>query len=76
MKKILILFLVALSTGFTPYNIHLDSVADVYICNGSYSKKYHYNKNCRGLSNCSTKVEEVTLARAKELGRGLCGWED
>nr|WP_298793866.1 hypothetical protein [uncultured Allomuricauda sp.] len=48
----------------------------VYICMGKGSKKYHYNKNCRGFSNCSTKIHEVTLEKAKDMGRTLCGWED
>tara|TARA_R110000744_G_C19358230_1_gene561132 strand:+ start:2827 stop:3069 length:243 start_codon:yes stop_codon:yes gene_type:complete len=45
----------------------------VYICKGKYSKKYHYNKTCRGLSNCSTAVEEVELNEVKRIGRTLCG---
>lgn len=48
----------------------------VYICKGKGSKRYHYIKTCRGLSRCSTKVHEVTLKKAKELKRTLCGWED
>jgi hypothetical protein len=48
----------------------------VYICKGKGSKKYHYKKSCRGLSRCSTKTYEVTLKKAKEMGRTLCGWED
>lgn len=50
--------------------------SNVYICNGKYSKKYHLKENCRGLSNCSTKIEKVTLKSAKDKGRTLCGWED
>ena len=48
----------------------------VFICKGKSSKKYHLKKNCRGLSNCSTDTFEVTLTKAKELKRTLCGWED
>ncbi|MBG6131757.1 hypothetical protein IWQ47_003501 [Aquimarina sp. EL_43] len=48
----------------------------VYICMGKNSKRYHYTKHCRGLSRCSTKIYEVTLSKAKEIGRTLCGWED
>lgn len=48
----------------------------VYICKGKGSKKYHYTKSCRGLSRCSTKIYEVTLKKAKEMRRTLCGWED
>jgi len=49
---------------------------EVYICKGKYSKKYHYKKKCRGLSNCSTSTYKVKLSEAKNLGRTLCGWED
>jgi hypothetical protein len=52
------------------------TLSDVYICKGKYSKRYHYIKNCRGLSNCSTDIYKVTLSEAEELGRTLCGWED
>ncbi|MAZ29298.1 MAG: hypothetical protein CL868_19780 [Cytophagaceae bacterium] len=51
-------------------------IAKVFICKGKSSKKYHYKKNCRGLSNCSTPVAEVTLEEAKRLKHTLCGWED
>ena len=60
----------ALSTSF------VGTETKVYICKGKSSKKYHLKKNCRGLSNCSTKTYEVTLKEAKELKRTLCGWED
>ncbi len=49
---------------------------DVYICNGPKSKKYHYKEDCRGLNNCSTKIEKISLKAAKEKGRTLCGFED
>jgi hypothetical protein len=48
----------------------------VFICKGKYSKKYHYKKNCRGLSNCSTQIFTVTLEEAKRIKRTLCGLED
>lgn len=49
---------------------------NVYICKGKYSKKYHYSKSCRGLSNCKSSKDKVSLSEAKKLGRTLCGWED
>lgn len=52
------------------------SAYEVYICKGPQSKKYHYIKDCRGLSSCSTDTYSVTLTEAKKLGRTLCGWED
>lgn len=71
MKKLITLTLIfALFTSF----VGIDT--NVFICKGKSSKKYHLKKNCRGLSNCSTKTYEVTLKEAKELKRTLCGWED
>ncbi len=48
----------------------------VYICKTKSSKKYHYRKNCRGLSRCSTTIEKITKQKAKASGKTLCGWED
>lgn len=50
--------------------------SDVYVCMGPSSKKYHYTKSCRGLSRCSKDIVKVTLSKAKEMKRTLCGWED
>lgn len=70
--KTLLLSLLAgflLSTSNPPAN-------DVYICNGPKSTKYHLKDNCRGLKNCSTEVQKVSLDAAKKKGRTLCGFED
>jgi len=69
--KSLFLIIIFISTS----SMTFDEV-NVFICKGKYSKKYHYSKSCRGLSNCSTQVYSVTLQDAKKLGRTLCGWED
>lgn len=37
--------------------------------------KYHYTKNCRGLSNAN-KIIPTTLSKAKSGGYTLCGYED
>ncbi|MFC4635497.1 hypothetical protein ACFO3O_16425 [Dokdonia ponticola] len=52
------------------------SETQVYLCNSSGAKKYHYKKNCRGLSNCKKEIKKVSLETAQERGRTLCGWED
>lgn len=72
------LHLAILALGFlvvTSFTTHT-AFTEVYICKGPYSKRYHYNKNCRGLSNCSTSIYKVTLTDAKKIGRTLCGYED
>lgn len=74
LKKILLPFvLLLLLVGGSSFYAVVD---EVYICKGPSSKRYHYDKNCRGLSNCSTSTYGVTLVEAKEIGRTLCGWED
>tara|TARA_R110000868_G_scaffold36471_10_gene129612 strand:+ start:6029 stop:6343 length:315 start_codon:yes stop_codon:yes gene_type:complete len=72
-KYVLVLLLVL---TFFSFGSRIKKETNVYICKGKSSKKYHYKKDCRGLSNCSTKTYEVTLTKAKEMGRTLCGWED
>lgn len=69
-KSILLSLSLIILTSFTFVQ------ADVYICNGKYSKKYHLVKDCRGLSNCKSSITKVTLNTAKKKGRTLCGWED
>lgn len=50
---------------------------DVYICKGPGSKRYHLDKECRGLSNCSTDTYKVTKEEAiNTYKRTLCKWED
>jgi hypothetical protein len=74
MKKSKILFLgVLVFLLLTSFSY---DVSEVYICKGPKSKKYHYKKDCRGLSSCSTDTYSVTLSEAKKLGRTLCGWEN
>ena len=49
--------------------------SDVYLCDSSGGKKYHYSKNCRGLSNCKHEIIKVSLKKAQSLGKTLCGNE-
>ncbi len=48
----------------------------VYICVSGTATKYHYNKDCRGLSACTHDIKAIKLSEAKTVGRTLCGWED
>ncbi len=69
-----------LLTGLTSFSTFSSCAEEtettVYICKGKYSKKYHYKKNCRGLSNCSTAIYKTTLDSARKAGRKICGFED
>ena len=72
MKKILLIS----SIGLASLSFTSSTYYDVYICNSKNAKKYHLKKDCRGLSNCKAAVKKITLTKAKELKRTLCGWED
>lgn len=48
----------------------------VYVCNGPQSKRYHYNEDCYGLKNCSTRISKVSMETAGRMNRTLCGFED
>lgn len=58
------------------YSLSIQPETDVYLCNGKYSKRYHYKSRCQGLKNCSTTIERTTLTEARSRGRTLCGYED
>jgi hypothetical protein len=45
---------------------------NVYLCNGGSSKVYHKRPDCRGLSNCSTQIEKVSVSNAISKGRRAC----
>ena len=61
---------------FSSFNFPSTGETKVHICMGKGSKRYHYDKHCRGLSRCSTPLKTVTLEKARAMGRTLCGWED
>ena len=44
----------------------------VYVCSGGTTSKYHINKDCRGLSNCSGSIKITTVAAMTKQGRGAC----
>ena len=44
----------------------------VYICNSVSSARYHYHKNCRGLSKCKSNIKVTTKKKAEKFGRTLC----
>lgn len=68
-------YLIFLTFAFV-FNFTLPKTDDVYICDSSGGKKYHYTKICRGLSNCKHEIKKMSLQKAKNAGKTLCGWED
>ena len=79
----LLSFVLILSSSSLEANSNRESVYDkpletlVYICKSETAHKYHYSKNCRGLSACTHDIIPVTLQEARQkYKRTLCGWED
>lgn len=69
MKKLLLLSVFVILTSF-------NTEQDVYLCDTKGGKKYHFDKECRGLSNCKGEIIKVTLKEAKDKGKTICGYED
>jgi hypothetical protein len=74
-RRIFLAFLVSglLFSSFKPTS--LQKIDYVYICQGPYSKVYHKSQDCRGLSNCSTRILKVTIEEAVKMGRRPCKME-
>lgn len=68
MKAILLFFLLFANT-------HCSDSTTVYVCSSKYTRRYHLNAHCRGLSNCSRKIVKTTIENAKRSGKTLCGYE-
>ena len=49
-----------------------ESIKQVYVCTGRYSKTYHKNRFCKGLSKCKASVKRIDLKQAKKKGRRAC----
>lgn len=81
MKKIALIvvlsgFTFSLTSAKLPITDIQQTTSTVYICNGKYAKKYHYKKDCRGLSNCKASIISMTKIVAQKKGKTLCGHED
>lgn len=77
MKKVLLLLAsAALLTGCGSAVVkHNDKEAKgetVYICTGSYSKRYHATRSCKGLRNCGGIIKAISIEDAEEMGRTPC----
>lgn len=70
--KTLTLFLLALSLNVSSNQ----TTKEVYFCDSKGGKKYHFTKDCIGLSNCKHKIEKIKLTDDKNRGLTLCGFED
>jgi hypothetical protein len=67
MKKLFTITLITIvCASFTTFQ------SMVYICKGPSSKVYHKSERCKGLSNCSTQIYNVSEDEAIKLGRRKC----
>lgn len=68
MKLILLLFTVFIvNTSFIEA-----SSTSVYICVSPNAKKYHFDKNCRGLQKCTHEIRKVTKEEAMKKSYTAC----
>ena len=49
-----------------------DSGGNVFVCTGGSSKRYHCERDCKGLSRCSGEIEEISEEEAEDMGRTPC----
>lgn len=48
----------------------------VWICQSPGAKRYHYDKDCRGLRRCTHTVNETTKDYAERVGLTVCKYEN
>ena len=78
MKRILLIFITLMSCiifGQEKQVSKKQKTTKVFICNSFTSKTYHKQENCKGLKKCKDTIVRVSLHKAKNYGRVLCGYE-
>jgi hypothetical protein len=55
--------------------VPLTSADTVYYCDSPGGKKFHYNKECRGLQKCTHAIRQTTVAGAEKKGLTACKLE-
>lgn len=76
LKVLFISFISGLLLFNLPYFSSPVYEKNVFLCNSTGGKRYHFTKTCKGLSNCKHEIIKVTLSEAKKRGKTICGWED
>lgn len=54
------------------YSVFENKTEKVYICVSKRAKRYHCNKNCKGLRNCKHEIKTITLEVAQKRGLTPC----
>lgn len=58
-----------------PQSSTYNAPGDVYVCMSSTAYAYHNNRHCRGLKQCTHKIETMSERTAKqEYKRKPCGY--
>ncbi|MBN9293578.1 MAG: hypothetical protein J0G96_06330 [Flavobacteriia bacterium] len=47
----------------------------VFVCHSTFATKYHLDRECPGLENCTREIIEIERPKADSLGYSLCGYE-
>ncbi len=75
MKRTIVLA-VMLAIGMTGLNAEASrdkkEESTVYICVSKTAKRYHCDRDCRGLNNCTHEVKIVTVKEAEKRGLTPC----
>ena len=72
-KIFLLLLLFSLSCGNHKQEVPTDENAQVMICTGHHSHRFH-SHICKGLESCRGEIEYVTLGEAEDMGKTPCGY--
>lgn len=75
MKRALLLLTLVLVGMFAAGTASEDSPkeeAKVYICVSKNAKRYHCDRDCRGLQSCKHEIRIVTIKEAQERGLTPC----
>jgi len=64
---LLIITIFLINTSF----IEINSTS-VYICLSPNAKKYHFDKNCKGLQKCTHEIRKVTKEEALRKKYTVC----
>lgn len=47
---------------------------NVFICTGKYSKRYHKERDCKGLYSCKGEIKEIDKESAEKENKSPCSY--
>ena len=63
--------LIIISLGIL-FNSSTIENSTVFICDSPTAKKYHFNKECRGLNRCTHEIKKISKSEAVKIGFTVC----